>query len=248
MGCTIGNPYILSNDKIPKLNNNTIDDHTQNIFYVKTNTLKCPHIAVKIFNTEVDALLDSGAGISVINSLNLVNKYGLRIEKASVRISTADGTQYRCLGLVNIPYTFKNKTRVVPTIVVPQITRELILGADFWNTFGIKPMIDMGHGPEQVATLDESIATIVCSHMEPTTNIPRLKSDATDGTLDIPSFDIPIDPVPENIETEHELSCEERENLIETIKLFELTAPGKLGRTSLIYHEIILKEGSKPRN
>lgn len=221
---------------------------TQNIYVVRDNSSKCPHISVNIFDTTVDALLDSGAGISVMNSLDLIEKYGLKVTPASIKISTADGTQYRSLGSVNIPYTFKNITRIISTIVVPQITRKLILGADFWNEFGIKPMIDIGQGPEQVTTFSEPRKSANCFHLEPAADLTENKNVEMDGTLDIPTFDPAIVPVPENVETEHKLSSEERLKLINTIKRFELTAPGKLGRTNLIQHEIILKDGAKPRN
>lgn len=196
----------------------------------------------------MEALLDSGAGVSVINSPELAELYGLRILPASVRVSTADGTEYKCLGYLNIPFSYKGITKVVPTIIVPQISRSLILGADFWESFGIKPMIDVGNGPEKIETLDASDRAHIVFNIEPTTELPKVDEKEPDETLDIPAFDVPPEPVPDNIETEHELSESDRQKLIETIKLFEFTAPGKLGRTDLIQHEIILKEDAKPRN
>lgn len=67
-----------------------------------------------------------GAGVTIINSANLIDKLGLKILKCNIRIKTADNTEYTCLGYVNIPYTYGSRTCVVPTIVVPEITKPLI--------------------------------------------------------------------------------------------------------------------------
>ncbi|XP_055585110.1 uncharacterized protein LOC129737961 [Uranotaenia lowii] len=215
---------------------------------IAPNRDKCPHIRVHVFDTEIDALLDSGAAISVTNSSEMAEKYGLKILPAAVRVSTADGTEYRCLGYLNLPYKYKEITKIIPTLIVPQISRKLILGADFWESFGIRPMIDIGNGPETIETLNAVTDALICFNIEPSGELPKLTQNEPDKTLDVPTFDPPEEPVPENIETEHDLSDHERCELIEAVKDFEFTAPGKLGRTHLIEHEIILKDDAKPRN
>ncbi|XP_058811036.1 uncharacterized protein LOC131675924 [Topomyia yanbarensis] len=195
----------------------------------------------------MEALLDSGAGISVINSPELAEQYGLKILPAAVRVSTADGTEYKCLGYLNIPFTYKNKTKVIPTIIVPQISRSLILGADFWDSFGIQLMIDVRNGPEKIETLETSTNSLLCYNIEPTGELPKLEQKDTDETLDIPTMGEILEPVPDTVETEHELNEARRAELVEAIKQFDCTSPGKLGRTNLIQHEIILKEDAKPR-
>lgn len=205
---------------------------------------------MKVFDSEMEALLDSGAGISVLNSLDIVRRYGFKIQPASIRVTTADGSNYGCLGYVNIPFTYKNVTKVVPTIVVPEISRQLILGADFWDSFGIKPMIDLGHGPEELEIAPQKDESLLCFTIEPSDEIPKIVDPEEDETLDIPVYEGPTDaiPDPDSIETEHDLSPVQRSQLLEVIRDFELTASGKLGRTHLIEHEIVLKEGAKPRN
>ncbi|XP_055621960.1 uncharacterized protein LOC129765578 [Toxorhynchites rutilus septentrionalis] len=217
------------------------------IHHITINPSKCPHITVRVFDTEIEALLDSGAGVSVTNSSEFAIKYGLKILPAAIRVSTADGTAYKCLGYLNVPYTYKNMTRVIPTIIVPQISRKLILGTNFWEGFSIKPMIDMGYGLEKIETLDIGQTSQMCFTVEPTVEIPKIP-EKEDETLDFPTFDSPAEPIPDEIETEHNLTTKERAQLITTIKQFAFTAPGKLGRTNLIQHEIILKEDAKPRN
>lgn len=209
---------------------------------------KCPHIRIKVFDTEIDALLDSGAGVSVVNSTDLAHQYGLEILPAAVRVSTADGTEYKCLGYLNLPYTYKDKTKVVPTIIVPELSRPLILGTDFWEKFGITPMIDVGNGPEKIETTKTDINSLLCFNIEPTGQCLKIDEREPDETLDVPTMDTPTEPMPESIETEHELTERQRAELISVIKEMEFTSPGKLGRTNWIEHEIILKEDAKPRN
>ena len=163
-------------------------------------------------------------------------------------MSTADGTAYKCSGYLNIPFTFKGITRVVPTVLVPQISRTLILGADFWESFKIQPMIDVGKGSKKMETLRAVGEPYICFNIEPTVELPKVEEKEPDVTLDIPTIDEPTEPTPENIETEHELSESEGGKLIDTIKKFDFTSPGQLGRTDLIQHEIVLKEDAKPRN
>lgn len=245
-GCKPGNATTTLEPKIP----NAVYDPLAQVYQVRIQANKCPHIRVSIFDTQVEALLDSGAGISILNSLEIIDKYRLKIQPAAIRVSTADGSNYGCLGFVNLPFTFKNTTRVIPTIVVPEISRQLILGADFWEAFGIKPMIDLGQGPESLETVEQNDEETICFTIEPSEEMPALEEPEEDDTLDIPVYEGPTDsvPDPDSVETEHILSTEQRRQLTEVIREFELTSTGKLGRTHLIEHEIVLKEGTKPRN
>lgn len=219
------------------------------IHTIKIETKKCPYLRVRVFDDEFTALLDSGAGISVINSLNLSLKYGMKLQPTRLRVSTADNTEYKCLGYLNIPYTYKNVTRVVPTVVVPEISKP-ILGCNFWRSFGITPMADLGNGPEPVGEFNMVEETIAFT-LEPVGTLPELPTMEQDTTLDVPTFDIPEgrqEPTEETIEVEHELTEQQRQDLLAVVKQFEFTSSGKLGRTNLIEHEIVLKEGAKPKN
>lgn len=250
-GCKSGNADTRKTTIVPKLPTQDLTyDPLRQVYQIKIRISKCPHIKVRIFESEYEALLDSGAGISVLNSVDVIEKYGLKIQPAAIKVSTADGSDYGCLGYANIPFTYKNITRVIPTIVVPEIARKLILGADFWEAFSIKPMIDVGTGPEMLDVITPEDRNCLCFAIEPTADFPIIEAGETDDIVDIPVYDGPTEtePDPDNIETEHELTVAQRTQLIKVIKQFGLTAEGKLGRTHLIEHEIVLKEGVKPRN
>ncbi|XP_065084670.1 intraflagellar transport protein 56 [Ochlerotatus camptorhynchus] len=76
------------------------------------------------------------------------------------------------------------------------------------------------------------------------------EQQSEEDTLEIPVYEGPTDSTPDldSIETEHNLMEDQRRELSNVVRHFELTCVGKLGRTSLIEHEIVLKEGAKPRN
>lgn len=93
-------------------------------YSINTKFQRCPHLQVKILNEEIEGLADTGAGVSIISSLELIEKLGLQIQRCNVKIRTADSTEYTCTGYVNVPYTYQDLTRVIPTIIVPQVSKE----------------------------------------------------------------------------------------------------------------------------
>ena len=220
---------------------------------VRVQTGSCPHIAVQIFDEEYDALLDSGASVSVTNVPDIAERNGLTLQTSPLRIVTADKTVHESLGYVQLPVRFRGVTKVLPTLVVPQVSQRLILGYDFWRQFGIQPIILGENGFERVATIesatpnsgDEVSAGVALSSIA---TLPALKQSGPDETLDIPALELPepSKTTPETVETEHELGEVERKQLIEAVKMFPCTTENRLGRTSLLQHEIVLREEAKP--
>lgn len=237
------------------------------------NPSACPHVKVNILGTEVVALLDSGAGASVMSALDIVKSHGLKILNSNIKVCTADDTQHTCLGYVNIPYTLGTETKVVPTLIVPEIRKPLILGMDFWRAFQIRPMITSQNGikdleltwtssltentihylriePGQSSISEETISLSVqlVSPLEPD-EIFTAKPEE-DSSLDVPTLDLPDDPEKaiETVETEHALTAEERRKLQKALKHFSCTSSGNLGRTTLIEHEIELVSEGKMRD
>lgn len=85
--------------------------------------------------------------------------------------------------------------------------------------------------------------------IHPVEALPVLEKPAPDESLDIPGLDLPepSKTTPDTVETEHELTSEERSHLAEVIRTFPCTADGVLGRTTLLEHEINLREDAVPR-
>lgn len=207
-----------------------------------------------------------GAGVTIINSANLIDKLGLKILKCNIRIKTADNTEYTCLGYVNIPYTYGSRTCVVPTIVVPEITKPLILGVDFLDTFDFKLMIpettetdcpfkaqtQNSEIPEVPLMLAEDFFSdddqTICFQIEPVDQ-NAVKSTEIDESLEMPTLEIPSTTVrsPMDIDTEHLLTEDQRDVLFESVMELPATANGSLGRTSILKHSIDLIPGTRPR-
>lgn len=235
------------------------------IYDINTCFRRCPHLRVKIFDEEIEGLADTGAGVTIMNSASLINKLGLKLQKCNIRIKTADNTEYTCLGYVNIPYTYGTRTCVVPTIVVPEVTKPLILGVDFLNTFDFKLMVpestNSHNTPNQQISEDDQVPLMVaedffsddeqtiCFQIEPIEPEVADEPKETDDSLEMPTLEIPTSKVqtPTDIDTEHQLTDDQRQMLFEAVTMLPATAEGSLGRTTILKHSIELLPGSQPR-
>ncbi|XP_053698701.1 uncharacterized protein LOC128745649 [Sabethes cyaneus] len=242
--------YICGNPGAVSTNCNSHPRTGTKVCEVRVQTGSCPHITVQIFDEEFDALLDSGASVSVTNIPDIAERNGLALQVSPLKIVTADKTIHESLGYVSLPVRFRGLTKVLPTLVVPQVSQKLILGYDFWKQFGIQPMIMGENGFERVTTVEaarpgECDAEVRLSSI---TTLPALKPSGPDESLEIPALELPepSKTTPETVETEHELADVDRNQLIEAIKMFPCTTENRLGRTSLLQHEIVLKEEAKP--
>lgn len=93
-------------------------------------------------------MLDSGANCSILGSdyLFIIEKLKLPKKPFECVLKTADGTKHPSSCIVDLPINFNNKSAILPTLVVPTLSKKLILGMDFWCLFNIKPvcgLIDM---------------------------------------------------------------------------------------------------------
>jgi transposase InsO family protein len=122
------------------------------IIYLKFDNR--PFISVDIFGLKLMGMLDSGANVTVMgkNSLRIIKSIGLEMkEKANKSgVQTADGSRHDIEGVVNVPFSFNNKTCMVETYVVPTLSKQLYCGMNFWKTFGIEISIKK----EEIQTID----------------------------------------------------------------------------------------------
>lgn len=101
---------------------------------------------VKFLDREEFGLLDSGANISCIGdelaNLDYSNHPSFRKIKSIVK--TADGKSQSVVGELKVDMTYKNLVRTVTLYVVPTLNQKLILGLDFWRSFGLMSNIISG--------------------------------------------------------------------------------------------------------
>lgn len=217
-----------------------------------------------ILGTPVDGLLDSGASISIISSVDLIKRWNLKIENISLKVRTANGESLKYLGIVYIPYTFDNKTKVVPTVVIPDISKGLICGYDFWTAFDIRLTNENGsniplcspsvRAATQASDIKSTDTEQNGDNMVFTIEMGNDTDDDETGTpidesLDIPFLETPeeVTITPENIVTEHQLTPEEKNELVNIINMFPRSCDGAIGRTTLIQHTIELIPEIKPK-
>lgn len=159
-----------------------------------------------IFGQKVKGLADTGASVSIISSKRIIERLGLKIQPCDLQILTADRTPYTCLGYVNIPFEFQNKTKIIPTLVVPEIAKDLIFGMDFLRAFDFQLIANSSQidRNEDTPLPYENEGDMICSdeyfgeqeqicfHVVPTTdpNITRNQIDE-DESLEMPTIEIP---------------------------------------------------------
>lgn len=98
-----------------------------------------PYAKVKVLGDELIGLMDSGASITLLGKggYKLAKKWKVELVPSMTKISTADGTLQNVQHYVEIPFEFDNQLKWIKTLLVEGIKRKLILGYDFWKSFGI---------------------------------------------------------------------------------------------------------------
>ena len=228
------------------------------IYELNIKPNKCPHIIVKMVDSEIKALLDSGAEISVTNSIDMVHKYNFKVHKTNIKIDTAGTAEHNCLGFINAPLTFNNITKVIRLYIVLEFSKPLILGVNFWNAFNIIPAIEL-HNNElkalnrissetygqinQISLVEDYFSaedfeiTLKFSEFVGTVDKLQENSEEEDLSLEVPTLDFPPMSIDE-IETEHVLNQKERCLLLDAISCFQFSEDDKIGRTAVLEHKI----------
>lgn len=113
-----------------------------------------PYLEVNILGRAVLGLLDSGATRTIIgrSGWEFLQMAGCPLN-TSVQPTcvVANGASCQALGVVQLPITLVDKTKLINVLVVPSMPHNLILGMDFWLEMGIVPDLkrDVWHFIEQ---------------------------------------------------------------------------------------------------
>lgn len=220
------------------------------VFQINTSPTRCPHLIVDILGERLHGLLDSGASITVTSAVDILKRLNLKIIKNQISVQTANGCPLTCVGFAYIPYTFNGKTKVVPTAVIPEIAKKLILGTDFWKAFDIELTVkgkpdfnrdafESGVPPHSICHVSEYQLNNICCTIQPDKSFRGPEEPpCSDESLDIPSIEIPNGDLShvDEITTEHELTELEKQKLFKIVKNFPRTVNGRIGRTQLIQH------------
>lgn len=102
-----------------------------------------PHATVQIGEHYVKGLLDSGASVSCLgfNGIEFAQNLNVKVKPVDSSIKTADGSDQKVHGFVEVPVTYNSKTILVRLYIVPSLSQQLYLGIDFWIAFGLLPKL-----------------------------------------------------------------------------------------------------------
>ena len=104
-----------------------------------------PIVKMKIRDVGVDALLDSGAEVSCMET-KLAKRLRLRPRPSSKRLRTANGTEMPHCGIVASEATVAGKESQLSCFVADRLPAQVLLGRDAAETWGLVPLPHGGVG------------------------------------------------------------------------------------------------------
>ncbi|KAL9913587.1 uncharacterized protein ACN2A1_000968 isoform 1-T2 [Glossina fuscipes fuscipes] len=113
----------------------------------------------KVDNTEVTALLDTGASVSCCGAgatRFLENRRHRVIKLRNQHAKTADGKKTSVTGLITLPVEWEGETRRIEFYIVPELRQQFYFGIDFWKAFGLSvdTKADTSNSPSKCQVLD----------------------------------------------------------------------------------------------
>lgn len=149
-------------------------------FKIFSISQSCWFADVKVNNTSIDMLVDTGADVTLISS-KLYFDLGFKksvLKPVSRKLTTADGDPMEILGMIIIPMLFSEQIIVHPVIVANLGELDGILGIDFLSQN--KVSIDTANGVlrspyfEEVILHKDNAGTETCArvHLTETVHIP----------------------------------------------------------------------------
>lgn len=99
-----------------------------------------PYVDINVLGYDFRGLLDTGASVSVLGKgcEELILKLNIKKFVINTSVKTADGSNHSVNFFVNLPINFKNTVRVLPFLLVPGLAKEIILGMNFFELFGLE--------------------------------------------------------------------------------------------------------------
>lgn len=99
---------------------------------------------MEICGKKIVALLDFGAECTVVGrdfKTLLGDSISYKQNPENVILKTADGTAFPISEIVGLPIVYNGHHKIITAQIAPSISRNLILGIDFWKAFNIRPIL-----------------------------------------------------------------------------------------------------------
>lgn len=105
-----------------------------------------PYLWVDILGCRLLGLLDSGASCTVVGGpgWSILQRLGLKLQPSDVSCTIANGEVCKGLGTLMVPVALMGKISLIKVLVVPALSHQLILGADFFREMAIVPDLRRG--------------------------------------------------------------------------------------------------------
>lgn len=160
-----------------------IETHLDELF-VRVDKDDRPFVQVSVFDVPITGLLDSGAHRSILGlgATKLIKKFKLKVFPTSVELVTASGQKLEVTGYVNLPIYFNGQSKLIATLIVPNLKRRLLLGTDFWKAFNIVPTVQSVVVEELDETVEES--SLSNDQLQELETVKEQFKIAIDGQLD----------------------------------------------------------------
>lgn len=149
-----------------------------------------PYVAIKVYGLPIRALLDSGSNYTVISEKVFAQLKPKKLHRppSNISLQSASGDQLTILGQTYLPIRFHDRIKIVPTLVIQNLTLDCICGMDFWNKFQIQPtVLESVVNTGNMACIDPSMPGTILSVEERRRieDIKQLFLPAKPGTLTI---------------------------------------------------------------
>ncbi|XP_062534692.1 uncharacterized protein LOC134203871 [Armigeres subalbatus] len=146
-----------------------------------------PYMAVRIYGFPIRALLDSGSNYTIISEaiFSKLNSKRLHKTPGNIFLRSASGDPLQVIGQAQLPFSVDGKIRIVPTLVVANLTIDCICGMDFWRKFNVQPKMLSNVTKATISTVEESLNESVLSD-DQTRVIEQVKKEflpAREGSL-----------------------------------------------------------------
>ncbi|KAJ8953395.1 hypothetical protein NQ318_023512, partial [Aromia moschata] len=104
-----------------------------------------PYLKVNVLGKSLLGLLDSGASVTILGGpgWEQIKNLGIELLEGKTKIRVANGEGCESLGSCEVPFSVRNRLKLVKVLVVTDLPHTLILGANFWRQMGIVP--DLRH-------------------------------------------------------------------------------------------------------
>lgn len=127
------------NDKSDKYDKNNIKKYIQITTEYTNECDKRPLIKIKIYNDEYQALLDTGASISVLGSgTEHLWHQSNSVSKQKVDLKMPNGETVKQQAVKSIPIKFDEITKEINVVHSPAVLYPIIMGANFLQAFDLK--------------------------------------------------------------------------------------------------------------